>query len=147
MGKKSKLTRPLCNEFCKAIENGASILAACGHVNIVESTYYRWYNKGRDAKRNTKFKKFYEAVEIAKNKALYNFEGRIVNEADNGTWTAAAWWLERRYPEIYGKKVKQEIDSKVEAEVKVPFQDLERIVIESGKKNDKEKRKEIEEGR
>lgn len=141
MGRKSKLTKPLCDEFCKAIENGASILAACGHVNITEPTYYKWYNKGRDAKRKSKFKKFYEAVEVAKNKALYNFEGRIINEAYNGTWTAAAWWLERRYHELYGKKVKQSVEAKAEVEVTTPLDEAARLILKAEEEAKKKKKK------
>ena len=106
---KTKLTPQLQEEFCKAIENGASILGACGHVKITEKTYYNWIDKANEAKTRTKFVKFQEAVETAKMKALFNFEQVIVS-ASMEHWQAAAWMLERRHPNIYGKKEKIEAD-------------------------------------
>ena len=106
---KSKLTPQLQAEFCKALENGASILGACGHVGITEKTYYNWINKAKEAKTKTKFVKFQECVETAKQKALFNFEQVIVS-ASMEHWQAAAWMLERRHPNLYGKREKIEAD-------------------------------------
>lgn len=106
---KSKLTPQLQEEFCKAIENGASILGACGHVGITEKTYYNWIHRAEEAKTRTKYVKFKECVETAKEKALFNFEQVIVS-ASMEHWQAAAWMLERRYPNMYGKREKIEAD-------------------------------------
>lgn len=106
---KSKLTPQLQAEFCKALENGASILGACGHVGITEKTYYNWIHRAEEAKTRTKYVKFKECVETAKEKALFNFEQVIVS-ASMEHWQAAAWMLERRYPNMYGKREKIEAD-------------------------------------
>ena len=106
---KSKLTPQLQAEFCKALENGASILGACGHVGITEPTYYNWIKRANEAKTKTKYVKFKECVETAKEKALFNFEQVIVS-ASMEHWQAAAWMLERRYPNMYGKRDKIEAD-------------------------------------
>ena len=56
---KSKLTPELQKKFCDAIENGDSILGACGYVGIDESTYYKWMKKVRQGKEragNVKFR-------------------------------------------------------------------------------------------
>ena len=104
-----KLTPELQAKFCEALENGSSILGACGYVGIDEKTYYNWIKKAKEAKTRTKYVKFKECVDTAKNKALHNFEQVIVS-ASMEHWQAAAWMLERRHSDIYGKKDKIEAD-------------------------------------
>ena len=104
-----KLTPELQKDFCEALENGSSILGACGYVGIDEKTYYNWIHRAEDAKTRTKYVKFKECVDKAKNKALHNFEQVIVS-ASMEHWQAAAWMLERRHPNMYGKKEKIEAD-------------------------------------
>ena len=106
---KTKLTPELQENFCKAIENGDSILGACGYVGITERTYYNWMDRAAEAKGRTKFVKFKECVDKAKAKALHNFE-QVITRASTEHWQAAAWMLERRHPNMYGKKDKIEAD-------------------------------------
>ena len=106
---KTKLTPELQENFCKAIENGDSILGACGYVSITERTYYNWMDRAAEAKGRTKFVKFKECVDKAKAKALHNFE-QVITRASTEHWQAAAWMLERRHPNMYGKKDKIEAD-------------------------------------
>lgn len=106
---KTKLTPELQDEFCNAIENGDSILGACGYVGITERTYYNWIDRAENAKGRTKFVKFKEAVDKAKAKALHNFE-QVITKASMEHWQAAAWMLERRHSDMYGKKDKIEAD-------------------------------------
>ena len=106
---KTKLTPELQEQFCKAIENGDSILGACGYVGISEQTYYNWINRAEEAKTKTKFVKFKECVDKAKAKALHNFE-QVITNASMEHWQAAAWMLERRHPNLYGKREKIEAD-------------------------------------
>lgn len=104
-----KLTPELQAKFCEALENGDSILGACGYVGISEKTYYNWINKGKKAKRKTIYRDFLECVEKAKAKALHNFE-QVITSASMEHWQAAAWMLERRHPNLYGKREKIEAD-------------------------------------
>ena len=106
---KTKLTPELQEAFCQAIENGDSILGACGYVGITERTYYNWMDRAENAKGRTKFVKFKECVDKAKAKALHNFE-QVITNASMEHWQAAAWMLERRHPNLYGKKEKIEAD-------------------------------------
>ena len=106
---KTKLTPELQEKFCNAIENGDSILGACGYVGISEKTYYNWMDRAAEAKTKTKFVKFKECVDKAKAKALHNFE-QVITHASTDHWQAAAWMLERRHPNLYGKREKIEAD-------------------------------------
>ena len=115
---KSKLTPQLREEFCKALENGASILGACGHVGITEPTYYNWIHKAEEAKTRNKYVKFKECVDTAKDKALFNFEQVIVS-ASMEHWQAAAWMLERRYPHMYAKKEHHQVDMETNQKIQL----------------------------
>ena len=48
-------------------------------------------------------------IDKAKAKALHNFE-QVITSASMEHWQAAAWMLERRHPNLYGKREKIEAD-------------------------------------
>ena len=87
---------------------------------------YNWYNKGAEAKSG-KYKNFHDAVDNAKNTAQSNFENIIASAANKGTWQAAAWWLERRRPEMYNKPEKVMVN---------PKQDLSEFVEDKDKQDE-----------
>ena len=127
-----KLTDEVQEIIVKSLENGLAIKAACGRARISEQTFYNWYNKGAE-KKSGKYRDFHDAVDNAKNTAQSNFENVIASAANNGTWQAAAWWLERRRPEMYKLKEQHEIEAKVESDATVNL--LDKI---------REKRKELD---
>ena len=100
-----KLTDKVQTIIVESLENGLSIAAACGRARISKTAFYDWYNKGAESKTG-KYRDFHDAVDNAKNTAQSNFENVIATAADKGTWQAAAWWLERRRPELYNKPEK-----------------------------------------
>ena len=62
---KLKLTDQLCDEICNDIKAGVPIKHASISHGISESTFYNWFDKGRDAKSG-KFKKFYDKIQEQK---------------------------------------------------------------------------------
>lgn len=122
-----KLTDEVQETIVESLENGLSIAAACGRARIAKSTFYDWYNKGAE-KKSGKYRDFHDAVDNAKDVAQSNFENIIASAAGKGTWQAAAWWLERRRPDMYNKPDKVMVN---------PRQDLSEFV------EDKEKQDEI----
>ena len=103
-GRKPKLTDELQEQLCEQLAKGKTVKGACGAVGIGERTYYDWVEKGKKTKRNDKWCKFLNAVEIAKAKGQSKFEDVIYENAiEKGVWTCAAWYLERRDKEHYGK--------------------------------------------
>ena len=121
-----KLTDKVQDTIVKALENGMAIKSACGQARIAEQTYYNWYNKGAE-KKSGKYRDFHDAVDNAKNVAQSNFENVITSTANNGTWQAAAWWLERRRPEMYNKPEKVMVN---------PKQDLSEFVEDKDKQDE-----------
>ena len=52
-------------------------------------------------------------------------EQQIMSAAKKGNWQAAAWLLERKYPDEFGRRERQEI--KISAEIKAPELDLTKL--------------------
>jgi hypothetical protein len=68
--------------------------ASAAYADIHVDTFYEWL---RDPT-------FSDAVEKAEADAETRFLGQIAKAAADGTWTAAAWWLERRRFDDYRKR-------------------------------------------
>ena len=56
---KLKLTDQLCDDICNDIKAGVPIKHAAIAHGITRTTFYDWYNKGKQAKSG-KFKKFHD---------------------------------------------------------------------------------------
>jgi hypothetical protein len=52
---------------------------------------------------------FSDAVEKAEGEAESRFLTQVARAATTGTWQAAAWWLERRHPDEYGRRERMDI--------------------------------------
>jgi predicted DNA-binding transcriptional regulator YafY len=79
-----------------ALEAGCTRRAAASAADVHHATLYRWMDA--DAT-------FRDAVEKAENVAEARATTLVIKAAYEGQWTAAAWWLERRRPDNYGKRV------------------------------------------
>ena len=107
-GRPSKLTPELRKGFVTTIKLGNFIRTACALWGINESTYYDWMKRGKVATRRDRYKIFYEEVTRAHAIAEARLVINITSQAEEH-WGAAAWWLERRYPQRWAKtKTKKE---------------------------------------
>ena len=104
-----KLTDELCNNICKDIKEGVPIVHASVANGISTSTFYSWYDKGKEAKSG-KYKKFYDEINEARSVAV-TLRAKRVYKAGETSWQADAWWLERVDPENFGRKDKMEVKS------------------------------------
>ena len=136
---KLKLTDRLCDEICNDIKAGVPIKHASIAHGISESTFYNWFDKGRDAKSG-KFRKFYDKIQEAKSVAI-TLRARRIYKAGEDNWQADAWWLERVDPDNFGRKDNLNIHSKSEIEHK-GFQNLIEAFDASKKEWDKHKQHE-----
>jgi len=83
-----------------ALRLGNTRRNAAAYAEIDPVTFWRWCEQ--DAA-------FRNDVEKAESDAEARFLGVIAKAAHDGTWTAAAWWLERRRHEDYRKREGVEI--------------------------------------
>lgn len=106
MPRPTKLTPETQARIIQALEAGNYFETACGYAGVSATTGYNWMNKGRESTSGIYFE-FLNAVE----KASSNAEARnvaLIQQAAKDTWQAAAWWLERRAPDRWGRQ-RQEI--------------------------------------
>ena len=104
-----KLTDELCDNICKDIKEGVPIVHASVANGISTSTFYSWYDKGKEAKSG-KYKKFYDEINEARSVAV-TLRAKRVYKAGETSWQADAWWLGRVDPENFGRKDKMEVKS------------------------------------
>lgn len=123
MARPIKLTPDVQQKIVEAIKMGNYIETAAAYAGISKNTLYDWMKRGaREKERITgtnrkpkageaPFVQFSDAIE----KAMADAEVRdvlIIANAAKENWQAAAWRLERKYPDRWGRK------DKVHAEVK-----------------------------
>ena len=87
----------------QALLAGNTYANACEYSGISESTYHRWMREGAVAPEGTLARKFWQRIK----KAVATCNNRnvlIIQKAAAKNWQAAAWFLERRYPNEWGRK-------------------------------------------
>lgn len=93
-------------KILRMIAAGAPAKTACAACGVPNRTFTDWKAKGR--KGLEPYATFLDRVEEARAIHLDIMSGAVYHAARAGDWKAAAWVLERRDPENYGKKEKVE---------------------------------------
>ena len=105
MGRPPILTDKLITEFCNKLRICGCIDTA---IEVTEGmsrrSYYAWARAVRDGGGSAMQKKLMAAVKKAHGEAKLLTEHAVRKHFDTH-WTAAAWWLERRYPKEYSRRV------------------------------------------
>jgi transposase len=83
------------------IRAGATGEVAAQAVGVDPSTFDLWLQKGRNGVQP--YRDFSERVARARAESEAGLVARIASVAGKGSWQAAAWLLERRFPERWGK--------------------------------------------
>lgn len=94
-----------------ALKAGNYIETACQYAGLGYSTYFKWMQEAKADDAPPELVEFMESVESARAQAIVRNVKLIQDAAQNGTWQAAAWWLERSQPTMWGRndKVRQEV--------------------------------------
>jgi len=93
-GRKPKFTKETIGKLVDAIRKGATHDLACKYAGIDNATLYRWMQEKSE---------FGDAIREAEGAAAFGWLSKIEEAAEDGNWKAAAWKLERRYPQDYGR--------------------------------------------
>lgn len=96
MARPTKYTPATVERICEGIRLGLTYELAAGYGGIDYRTFVRW----RESKGQ-----FRQAVQEAEAKGAAVNMARINKEAQEGDWRAAAWIMEHRYPDQYGRSV------------------------------------------
>jgi transposase len=96
MARPTKYTPETAKKIVDAIRVGATFNLACAYGGISEDTFANWRQRYSD---------FADAVKEAEGVAAVKWLAVIDKAAQEGAWQAAAWKLERKYPQQYGRRV------------------------------------------
>jgi transposase len=110
VGRPSKLTPELQKKLVDAIKAGNYFETACGFCGIDYSTFRKWMVKGEKAKSGVYFD-FFHAIKKAEAQAEYRMVA-LWQQAIPEDWRSAKDFLERRYPERWGRKEQLKADVK-----------------------------------
>ena len=114
MGRPTKISNEITHKIITAIRAGNYIETASAYAGINKSTLYDWLKRGEREKQRVaqnhrykirKSEKPYVEFSNAVEKALAEAEVRdvaIIGKASEEQWQAAAWRLERKFPDRCG---------------------------------------------
>ena len=111
----TKLTPDVQELIVVGINAGLTFRLPCGLAGVNPATFYRWLEKGETAKSGA-FREFCDTVSRAKADSALRLVSQITLQAPTD-WRAAAFLLERRFPDDYGKR--SEVTGKDGGPVKV----------------------------
>ena len=127
MARRTKLTPDTKEDIVKALRAGNSRRDSALYAGVSETTFYSWMARGREGE--ALYAEFLEAVEKAEAQSVVR-NVAIIQRAAEETWQAAAWWLERKRPDDWGRRQRMDIGADKE--------ELEVIVKIGGKRHDGE---------
>ncbi len=96
VGRPTKYSKEKLDKIVQGIGSGLTVEDTCLYADIHKSTYYDWL---------LTYSEFSDAVKTAEVKGKMRRILRIELAAQNGAWQADAWYLERKYPEEFGRKL------------------------------------------
>jgi len=121
MGRKTKLNEKITKELVSLLKSGCFVEQCVRTVGITKTIYYRWLKRGeaeitrfedefednekaKIIRSELKYVAFVDAIreaeESAETAAVINIKANFLED-----WKASAWFLERRYPQRWGRKI------------------------------------------
>lgn len=104
------LTEDLCSRLVDLVRRGNFLQVACKACGVLPSQLHKWLERGHAGEEP------YRQLGLRLNAAQAEAEIVLVeslNEAASRDWKAAAWKLERKYPDRYGPRLEARIESQV----------------------------------
>lgn len=112
-GRPTKFTKETTEKICQYIQEGNYIDTACRLAGVDYTTMRKWFVQG-EAEGKGQFYEFAEAVRRAEAVAEAERVACIIRAGKYDDWKANAWYLERKYPERWGKQERLEATVKSE---------------------------------
>lgn len=124
MARPSHLNDITLAKIVESIKLGASYALAAQSAGITERTMYRWMARGESRKKGI-LRRFWKSVKEAEG-ARANSWLKTIEIASVTDWKAAAWKLERCYPQLYGRYMRTELSGPNGTAIK---QDVNRVDV------------------
>lgn len=109
-GRPTKFTPETRERIITALRAGNYRETACQYAGIGYSTLRTWMIRAEDPDAPPEYQEFLEAVERAEAEAEVMDIALIRQAAQGGTWQAAAWIRERKNPERWGRRERQQVE-------------------------------------
>lgn len=109
MARPTKLTAALQQRIVAAIRAGCYAEQAAAAAGVHRATFFRWLARGTETGSGLYFE-FLQAVRQAEAEAEEIAVTIIREAALDGAWQAAAWFLERKFPERWSRRDKVDVD-------------------------------------
>ena len=139
LGRRSQLetNQSKIDSLLNYLRLGHYINQACAMVGLAESTFHYWRKEAEEVEESmekgeieeenltdtqSNLLEFLESVKKARASAESHHLGQI---RDDPSWQSSAWWLERSFPDRWGRKDRVEVTGKDEGPliVEVEFSD------------------------
>jgi transposase len=118
-GRDPKLTDEIATKIVQAVRTGTSLEGAASYAGVPRQTFFDWLRRGRQPRAY----KPYRDLALAIDEALGVFEANanaLIAKAAHEQWPAAAWQLERKFPDKYGRRTRIDGSVQVQAIVASP---------------------------
>ena len=102
-GRPAKLTPDAIAQIESLLRAGATADVAAQAAGVSRSSFYSWLKQGERARAGSPARDLRDRVERARAEGETVLVARIAGAASKGSWQAAAWLLERRFPERWMK--------------------------------------------
>ncbi|MBR1828565.1 MAG: helix-turn-helix domain-containing protein [Atopobiaceae bacterium] len=107
--RKPKLTYQLIEQAVEMKSRGCTNADICQALGIAEQTFYRWLREG-DTRLKRSLSEGIKKAEAEYKKTLLESIMSTATREKNPQWTAAAWLLERKYPDEYAQTTRRPED-------------------------------------
>jgi transposase len=114
MGRRPIPIEPYMDKLEQALLLGATYELAAMYAGVSEKTFERWRLQAETAPPNSALGQWRERLRQAEGRAAITWLKLIEKAAEEGDFRAAAWKLERRYPEYYGRKVQADLTVQIQ---------------------------------
>jgi transposase len=128
MARPVKLTDDVQKRIISALRIGATHDHAARAAGVHADTFRRWMRAGERATRG-QFYALCAAVKKAEAEAAVGWLATIERAAQTGIWQAAAWKLERRYPEQWGRRDRMSVEHSGGLDVGVEVRALQEALM------------------
>lgn len=129
-GRPSIISNEIITRIEESLLAGNYIETACAHAGISRDTYYEWKKRGEESEEENLFSLFADTIKKARAESEARNVFNIQKAANSGTWQASAWWLERSFPERWGRKTEVTGPNRGPIQVEVSRQELTERILE-----------------
>lgn len=127
-GASTKFVEERRKHFLQATSLGVPHKQACMAAGWSEGSAYNYLSEGRAARilaergdkltqRQQEAREFLDQVEAQTARGLQAALGCVLQNVQRGDWRAAAWWVEHKFPDEFGRNTKVDFNGTLQVEV------------------------------